>query len=613
MTTTNAAPPGDEQSRSSDDTRNRAAGNLASFNAEARTVDIVLATDTPVRVRTWEGVYDEILTITPDAIDTSRMDSLALLDSHDRYSGLETRLGGIVPGSLRFEQGKAIVTAKISRRAAGQALFDDLADGHTLPASVSFRPLEQKRTEAPAGGTATVHVTRWAPLELSIVAVPADPKASTRSEPEHAEPITTKEPTSMTIATRNAQIRDIAETAGLDRAWADEQIDNEVEVEAARAAAFEAMKARGATAATVRAPHNATTMDNPEARRRAVADAVYARTTPGAEITEPARQFVGLTALEIARDSLRHAGENTAGLSSSAIVERALSTSDFPIIMGDAIGRTLREAYSAAPSGLKLVARQTTAPDFRTKHRLQLSEAPRLEKVNEGGEFKSGSLTEAKESYGVATYGKIITLTRQAIVNDDLGAFSDLARRMGQAAAATEAQLLVDLLVQASGVGPTMHDGKALFHADHKNYVASAAALDVDTLGAARTAMRKQVGLIGELISIEPKFLVVPPDLETKAEQIMATITATKASDVNTLSGKFSIVVEPRLTDAKRWYVVADTASCDGLEYAYLAGEEGVQIETKAGFEVDGVSMRARVDFGAGFVDWRSWYAAKAS
>lgn len=614
MTKKNAAPPGDEQSRSPDDTRDRAAGTLSSFNAEARTVDIILATDTPVRVRTYEGVYDEILTISPDAIDTSRMDSLALLDNHDRYSGMASRLGSVVPGSLRFEQGKAIVTAKISRNAGGAALFSDLEDGHTLPASVSFRPIEQKRTEAPAGGTAQVRVLRWMPMELSITAVPADPKASTRSDPEHvAEPtLTTKEPIRMTIATRNAQIRDIAETAGLDRSWSDEMIDSEVELEVARAAAFEAMKARGATAATVRAPHNATTMDNPDARRRAVSEAVHARCNPGAELSEPARQFVGLTALEIARDSLRHAGENVIGLSPSRIVERALSTSDFPVIMGDAIGRTLREAYSAAPSGLKKVARQTTATDFKAKHRIQLSEAPRLELVGEGGEFKHGSLAESKESYKLATYGKIVSLTRQAIVNDDLGAFNDLARRMGQAAAATEAQLLIDLLVQAAGVGPTMSDGVALFHtATHKNYAASGAALSLDALGAARLAMRKQTGLSGEHISIEPRYLVVPADLETKADQLMTQIMATKADDVNVLAGKFSVVVDPRLTDATRWYVVADTASCDGLEYAYIAGEEGVNIETKAGFEVDGVSIRARTDFGAGFVDHRSWYAAK--
>lgn len=610
MAKKNTAPQGDEQMRTSDEARNRAAGSLTSFDPASRTVDVILATNTPVRVRSWDvGTYDEILTISPAAIDTSRMGSLALLDSHDRYSGLASRLGGIVPDSLRFENGKAIVKVKISRNEAGEALFRDLEDGHVLPASVSFRPIEQKRTEAAAGGVATVNVTRWMPLELSIVSVPADPAASTRAEQEHP----TTEGTRMSRKATNAEIRNIAETAGLDRAWADQHIDDETEIDAVRAAALEAMRARGAATATIRTPHNDNTMDNPGARRRAMSEAVYARTTAGVQISEPARQFVGLTSLDLARECLRSAGENVLGMSPSTIVERALSTSDFPIIMGDAVGRTLREAYSAAPSGLKLVARQTTAPDFRFKHRVQMSEAPKLEKVNENGEFKHGSLAEAKESYKLVTYGKIITMSRQMIVNDDLNAFADTARRMGQASAATEAQLLVDLLVANSGTGPTMEDGSALFHtANHKNYLASGAALSLDTLSAARVAMRKQTGLTGELISIEPKWIVVPPELETKAEQLMTQIAATKAEDANVMAGKFSVVVEPRLTDGARWYVVADTASCDGLEFAYLQGEEGVQVESATHFEKDGVSIKARVDFGGGFVDHRSWYAAKA-
>lgn len=69
------------------------------------------------------------------------------------------------------------------------------------------------------------------------------------------------------------------------------------------------------------------------------------------------------------------------------------------------------------------------------------------------------------------------------------------------------------------------------------------------------------------------------------------------------------MVVEPRLSSATRWYVSADPAEIDGLEYAYLAGGESPQIETKAGWDVDGVEIRVILDFGAGFIDWRGWYA----
>ena len=195
------------------------------------------------------------------------------------------------------------------------------------------------------------------------------------------------------------------------------------------------------------------------------------------------------------------------------------------------------------------------------------------------------------------------------MINDDLGAFNDLARRMGNAAAATEAQLLVDLLVSNAGLGPVMGDGKALFHVDHGNLAGTAAAIGEASLTVARKALRKQVGLSGELITVTPKFLIVPADLETKAEKELAAISPTAAADVNVFAGKLMIVVEPRFTSATRWYVSADPANIDGLEYAYLEGEQGVQIETQQGFETDGVSVKARVDFGAGIVDWRSFFA----
>ena len=102
-------------------------------------------------------------------------------------------------------------------------------------------------------------------------------------------------------------------------------------------------------------------------------------------------------------------------------------------------------------------------------HRERRPEAPLLEKLNEHGEIKAGTMAEAREAYKIETWAKKIGITRQVLVNDDLGAFSDLARRMGQGAAETEARILVTLLEANSGNGPTLSDTKALFHVDHGN------------------------------------------------------------------------------------------------------------------------------------------------
>lgn len=417
-----------------------------------------------------------------------------------------------------------------------------------------------------------------------------------------------------TRAAINAEIRSMARVAGLDQAFVDTQIDAGATVEQARAAAFEALAQRlggpirtEQTRVDVIAEH-----DDPSARCAQMGEALYARINPSHQLSDAARRYAHAAPAEMARELLSLRGLSTTGMSPASAITRSLhSTSDFAVILGDVVGRTLRASYQAAPSGIRQLGRQTSARDFRTKTSVQLSEAPELLKVSEHGEFKAGSMAEAKESYKIDTFGRLFGISRQALVNDDLGAFSDLSRRFGQAAAEFEAAFLVDLVTKGSGNGPTMDDGKALFHADHGNKAASGAALGETPLSDARLAMRLQKGLKGQLISVTPKFLLVPAALETQAEKILASIAAAKVGDVNPFSGSLSLIVEPRL-DAKsatRWYVVADPSEIDGLEYAYLAGAEGPVVETKAGFEVDGVQIRVRLDYGAGFLDHRGWYA----
>ena len=128
------------------------------------------------------------------------------------------------------------------------------------------------------------------------------------------------------------------------------------------------------------------------------------------------------------------------------------------------------------------------------------------------------------------------------MVNDDLGAFTQIPAKLGTAARAFEAAQLAAKVV----ANPVMYDGLAVFHATHGNLV-TAGAPDVTKLSATRLAMRKQTGLAGGMIDVTPRYLVVPPDLETVTEQLVATISAATVETVNPFSGLMA-VVEPRLT-----------------------------------------------------------------
>jgi len=595
------------------------------WNPEARTLEVVFSTGAGVVRHDARGAYEERLDLEQD---WSAFIGAPVLNSH-RRGDLGDVLGSVIQAWTVGAEARAVI--RLSRRPDLDPIIQDILDGHIRGTSVGYTVETWKETVE--SGRRVKIATRWTPVELSLVPLPADRHATIRKDMSMPDtPATAVEPGTTTPATApatttpaatieraavNAEIRAIARVANLDQTWTDAQVDAGATAEAARAAAFETMRTRNApsTIRNVIAEVGTDYLD-PEVRARTIGEALYTRATPGHTPSEAARPYVTMTSLDIARDSLRVRGISTTALSPSATIERALhSTSDFPLILGDAVGRTLRASYQAVPSALKRVARQSNARDFKARHRLQLSAGARLLPVPESGEIKSGTIEEAKESYKLATFARMFGITRQALVNDDLGAFTDLSRRLGQAAAATEAALLVDLLEEGAGLGPLMNDGRRLFHADHGNLAAAGATpwgegtppAFEPLISAGRLAMRRQVDTSGELVAVTPKFIIVPSAGETACEKALAGFTPTRAEDVNPFSA-LSLVVEPRLSSDVRWYIAADPAEVDGLEWSYLEGAEGPQVDTKAGFEIDGVQIRVRLDFGAGFVDHRSWY-----
>lgn len=579
----------------------------ATLDPQARTVEAIASTGAD----TARPGYVERLDLR--GADLSRLIGGPVLDAHNA-SSTRDQLGVVEAAEVRPEG--LWVRIRFRSNEAAQAVLTDIGDGTLRGLSIGYTVAEWK---AARDGARRIRIaTRWTPLEVSIVPVPADPGAHFRAGKTLMEQLdqvaeVPAETARQTRAEANAEIRTIAETAGLSRAWADEQIDAEASPDAARAAAFTAMRTRGAlrtSAIRVIADH-----DTPEAIATRAGEALYARAHPEHELTPAARAFAHMTVPELARDCLRRAGHSTAGLSADSLITRGLhSTSDFPLILGDSVGRELRRAYAAPPSGIHRLARQATIRDFRPKRAINLGAAPGLEKVLESGEFHHGSMAEASESYRLETFGRIFAISRQALVNDDLGAFTSLAARLGAAARAFEAGRLVTLLE----ANPNMSDGKTVFGSgggSHGNAQSSSSPGEGETaldalladLAAARLAMRKATGLSGELIDVQPRYVLVPPALETIMQRALATVQPARVDDVNPFTG-LELVVEPRLASATQWYLVADPAQIDGLEYAYLEGAPGPQIETRAGFDVDGVETRIRLDFGCGWLDWRGWF-----
>lgn len=562
-----------------------------SFNASDSTVEVIAASATPVARRDAKGAFLEILDASGADLDALR--GASVLDGHQQ-GGVASILGVVEDAWVEGD----IVAARLrlSSRPEVAAIVADVRAGIIASVSVGYA-VNEWRDGTDANGQRTRTATKWTPREISFVPVGADVRARTRSLDDRAAV--------------NPQIRTMADQLGIPRTLTDNLIDRSATLEQARTEMLDHLTTRSASVTLRSALDIRTVRDDPQTFVRNVADALYhTRIDPSATLPPAARAYAGMTVADIARELLSRAGVTTMGMTPATLITRAIgapmTTSDFASIMAQIYDKTMRQAYGAVPSGLIRVARETTAQDFRSKSRAQLDHSGlTLDKVSEAGEFSFGGLIDTAESYAIDSYGKILNLSRKLLVNDNIGALADVARRVGMAAREFERQQLVDLLISNSGNGPTMSDGAPLFDSAHGN-VGTAAVISSASLSEARLKMRDQVGPGGGLISVTPRYLVVPSELETLAEQTITAVQATKTADVNTFAF-LELVVEPRLTNATRWYLSADPALIDGLEFAFLAGAPGPQIETRSGFEVDGISIKCRDDFGCGFVEHRGW------
>ncbi|WP_287804150.1 prohead protease/major capsid protein fusion protein [Diaphorobacter sp.] len=433
-----------------------------------------------------------------------------------------------------------------------------------------------------------------------------------------AAPAVTPAPaTHQADATRAADILALCQRHGASE-LAEGLLRQNATIDQARAAILDRMDAadqsrRGGSSVSVQ-----TVRDEHETRMRGMEEAIMHRMDPRAQLTDLGRNYRGLSLTEMAREALEGLGVSTRGLSRNEIATRAFqvrgtgyhTTSDFPSLLGGVGARRLRAAYEAAPTTFQLWARRAAnLPDFRITNVLAVGGAPELKKLNEAGEYTYGTISEDATSYRAFSYGRAIALTRQMFVNDDLGAFDRLLQRFGESARRLENRLVYDQIAK----NPTMQDGKALFHADHGNLLAATSTLTLDNMGKVRALMRKQKDLDGKTqLNLSPAYLIVPSDLEQAAYSYTSSnYVPAKLEDVNEFraGGRTAVepIVEPLLDEVSTaaWYMAARSGQIDTVEYAYVDGSEGVRTETFASEDIDGVKVRATLDFAAKVIDWR--------
>jgi hypothetical protein len=600
-------------------------------------LEFPFSSEEPYLRSSWfDGPWIEVLGHKSEEIDLSRLNGGAPVLLNHGMSKTENAPLRSVGRTTRawIENGRGYVEVKMSRRDDMKPLLQDIEDGIIANVSVGYRIIERTLIKENKDQPNEYRVTSWLPLEVTLCDIPADatvgigrsinneektvPNENTTIQADPPSPegqrsaeIDTDKLKQDVLAAerkRMAEIKQMVRSVKLDDTVADDLIERGMSLDDARKEVLNQLAKRTEQAPVSSRADIHTITDETDTRRELVTEALMHRYRPSNKLTDGARQYAGLSLIELARDLLEQTGIKTRGLDRMQIASRAFQgTSDFPNILANVANKTLRQAYEAAPRTFQAWARQATAPDFKSMSRTNLSDAPALESVNENGEFKRGAITDGKETYQLATVGKIIGLTRQAIINDDLSAFTRLPAMFAMAAANYESDTVYSILTANAALADTI----ALFHASHNNLTGTGTALSVTSLGVGRTMMRKQTTPKGAVMNLRPRFLIVPAALETIAAQYVSQqYVAAKSSDFNPFAGQLEVISEARLdaNSATAWYLAADNASIDTIEYCYLEGQNGVYIETRQGFDVDGMEIKARLDFAAKAIDYRGLY-----
>jgi HK97 family phage prohead protease len=579
-----------------------ARADAANVDEEKRTVELSFSSEEP-----YERFFGpEILDHAEGAVDLTRLEEIGtMLFNHDA----DHPIGGILKVWIGEDhRGHALV--KFDTDEESEKIYQKVLGGSLKGVSVGYRIHEweeldedEKSKDGRFVGPAIV-ATKWEPLEISIVSVPADATVGVgrsieiqeeNQEMEGNNNINQEEIRAQAV---EAERKRAAEITALCRDFdmsPDAYIAEGKSVEETRAAVLDALKKKSApTQVTV-------TADEKEKYRAAAADGIALRA--GIAVAKPAEgaeSFRGMSLLRLAEDMFERETGKSGRMAQDELVRSVLSggTGAFPSIMANVAHKALEKSYEEAPTTFQYWTAKGSNPDFKPALRVGLGAADELVEMTEGGEFKNAESTDYGKETSVSTYGREWMLTRKAIINDDLGALTRLPAMYGAAAKRTINKKVYELL--AAG---------AMFSKANGNL--GAGAISIEALKAAKAAMAKQMDPSGKTyLNLQPAYLVVPSELEVEAATLIASaVDPTKSNAYpNPFANKLTVVADPNLTDASAWYLAAAPGILPGIEVTYLNGAETPTLRTFVDTDALGIKYQIFHDFGVNLLDFRALY-----
>lgn len=614
------------------------------YNATTRTVEALISTG--ARVRRW-GIFEE-LAITPEAIDLGRVaqGQVRLLDSHEQDS-IDDVLGVVL--RVWIADGQLLAEIRFADTQAGRNAEAMVSSGDISGVSIGYRVMTWSIVQV-EDEVEVWRAANWELMEVSLVAVPADPAAMIRaaapaesvthmenvdmrrntSSADAPAPVPVTQTTTAPVAqvetraapqaetaavlaaerTRVAAINDIARRSAMPDADRDAALSAGTTVEAFRAAAFDRM---AGAAEQTRTSSVQVQQDETETRRvhmqEALTRGISAIALPG-DWSAGAQAYREMSLVDLAAERLgvRRVPSTIAGRED--ILSRAMhSTDDFPIIFQNSLNRVIGARYALAPSLYREIAVRQDFNDFRPHETVTAGDFPMLAPIGEGGKISYGTFGEKKETVAVAAYARAIAISRQMMVNDRLGALDDVLGAYGDMIALFEDQTFFAMKAANAGDGPSLLEGAAaMFTTVRTNKATVATAITITGVAAGRAAMRKYKSIDSNLLTYNaPEILLVSPDKETEAEQFVAAVQPQQNSNVNPFSGKLRVLVSQQLS-GNAWELYTSPTRRANFRWGLLSGYTAPRIRLDNPFGQQGSAMSIEHDFGTGGIDWRAGY-----
>lgn len=627
----------------------------STFDEQARTVEMVFATGTPVyRMDWWTGEgFDEVLDLAPKSVRLERLNSGApFLKDHSGWS-IDNVVGVVERAWVEDGKGKAVI--RFADTEDVKPILQKVKDGILRNVSVGYKVHKyEKKPKGESEVRAKYTAIDWEPYEISMVAIPADHKSQLRSEEgdTHFITIQTRDsdmetnqnpvPPTPTVDVeaakreaaqeaakaerqRIATINDMVRKMDLGEEFASKLVSENISLDQARELIINEAAERSAANKITNnggGDSKVTGKDEVEKRREGIIASLAMRSSQldQKEFSEEEKAYANkyrrMGLMDLATDALKRAGYTDSqldGLTKMEIVGRAFtsSQSDFPVLLEGTNRRILLANYRIQADTWRRFCAVGSVNDFREYKRLRMGSFSDLDLLAEGQEYKTKKITDADyEKVSVRTKGNMINVTRQMIVNDDLAAFTRLAAMLGRAAARSIENDVYALLLSNSGNGPNLVDGNPIFHANHNNIVA-AGAMSATQIEAGRVLMAMQKEKDGnDYLDIRPSILICTTALGAQARiyndaQYDVDVTS-KFQVPNKVRGLFNDVIDtPRIPSDAQFYMFADPNIEPVLEVNFLQGIQEPFMESQNGWNIDGTEWKIRLDYGVGAVGFR--------